>query len=386
MSDSRGPGDDKDAILSAELNNRWKHLDKMMKDKKLDAILIVGNSAVGPAAFGSFRYFTSHKVYYGYQAIVARPDKPIMVCATSVLHKRALTLKGFSDIRISPDIMGSVLSTLNEQPIKKIGVSLGILPASWYLELEKMNVSFLDITDDIVALRNRRSEYELSAARESARIADVGYMAMLDKAKPGVRISDLYTELDYVLKMAGAEETFILMSNGSFSLENNRLPCISPFSWPDDRVIGHADCVAMEITPRYNGYWTQMVRTFCVGEPNHDLETVHKAQLDTIASTVKLLKPGVLLKDVLTHIWEYSKDLGYISKVPACHIAGIDLDEGWHYSLETDIVLMENMTFIIHPTLVTPKIDYGIFWGESYLVTNDGGVCLASTGNELMTV
>lgn len=386
MTHMRRPEDEEDAALPLELKRRWEHLDEIMKDKDLDALLIAGNSAVGSAAFGSFRYFTSHKVYFGYQAIVARPGKPVMVCASSVLHKRALTQKGFTDIRLSPDILGSVLSTLNEGPMRRLGVSLAILPSSWYIELEKMNVALLDITDEIVAVRNERSDYELKATRESARIGDIGYKAMIDMAKPGVRLSDLHTELDYVLKMAGAEETFTLMSNGKFSLKDNHLPCINAYTWPDDRCIEYGDCVAMEITPRYKGYWTQMVRTICVGEQNTDLYIAHKAQIEVIGSMIKLLKPGVRLDDVVTHMWEVSKDLGFIAKLPSCHLAGIDLDEGWQYSMESDIVLMENMTFILHPTLITPDIDFGIFWGESYLVSDDGGFCLSSSGNELITV
>ena len=386
MINEHKPGVEKAQISPAELQSRWERLQTIMANKDLDAILIVGNSAVGPPSFGSFRYFTSHKVYYGYQAIVARPGKPVMVCATSVLHKKALTLKGFTDIRISPDIQGSVSSTLNEQPLRRIGLSLDILPSSWYLMLEEMSVEFVDITEDIIEARNERTEFELRAARESARISDAGYKAMLDMARPGVMMSDLHAELDYVMKMEGAEETFILMSNGRFSLHDNHLPCIRPFSWPDDRVIKHGDCVAMEITPRYNGYWTQMVRTFCVGEENPDMAIVHKAQIETIASTVPLLVPGVTLEDVSTHIRDFSETLGFISILPFCHLAGLDLDEGWHYSAVSGVALKANMTFVLHPTLVTKDIDYGIFWGESYLVTGEGGICFTSSGNEFATV
>ena len=386
MIDTYGRNDVTLTLSPDELNTRWGYLDEIIKNRDLDAILVVGNSSVGPGVYGSFRYFTNHKVYYGYQAIVARPGKPIMVCASSFLHEKALTLKGFKDIRLAPDIRGSVLARLSEQPVRRLGVSLGVLPASWYLELEKMNVEFVDINDDIAVYRSRRSEYELACTRESARISEVGYKAMLDMAKPGVRMSDLHTHLDYVMKMAGAEETFTLMSCGRFSLEDNHLPCIHAYAWPDENVINHGDNIGMEITPRYQGYWTQMVRTICVGEANPDLEAVHKAQIDTIAAAIKLLKPGVRLEDVLTYIFEFAKDIGYIAKLPSCHIGGIDLDEGWHYSFDSDIVLKENMTFILHPTLVTPKIDYGIYWGESYLVTKDGGVCLSFSGDDLPVV
>jgi Xaa-Pro aminopeptidase len=375
-----------DAPLSADLRRRWDNLEKIMSDHDLDAVLIVGNSVVGSPALGSFRYFTGHRVYFQYQAILARPGKPIMICASSVLHKKALETRGFSDIRISPDIFGTVLSELNEHPVRRLGVSLDMLPALWYLELIKMKTEFVDIIEDISAIRSARSEFEIQATRICAKIADIGYNAVCDTVKPGVRLSDIHADLDYAMKRAGAEETFTLMSCGKFSFENNELPCIGPFSWPDDRVIKYGESVAMEISPRYMGYWTQMVRTICVGEPNPDLEIAHRDLCKTVDAALPLIKPGVKLEDVMEHMSEFGESLGYISRLPFGHVASIDLDEGWQYTLESDIVLNRGMTLIVHPTLVTPKIEYGIFWGDSYLVTEYGGECLTSCDNKLLTV
>jgi len=373
-----------DAILSRELKNRWASLERIMLDQDLDAVLIVGNSVVGPPAYGSFRYFTAHKVYFRYQAIVARPGKPMMVCASSVLHKRALGVRGFTDIRIGPDIFGSVFSEFRERPVKRLGVLMDMLPSLWYIELGKLNMEFVDISGDIYALRRDRSDFEVSATRESARIADVGYRAVCDMITPGVRLSDVHAELDYAMKMAGAEETFTLTSCGRFSFENNQLPCIGPFTWPDDRVVNDGDCVAMEITPRYMGYWTQMVRTVCVGARNADLEAAHRDLLRTVEAAVPLFRPGAKMEDVMTFMCGFGEKLGYIPRLPFGHIASVDLDEGWQYAMESDIILKQNMTLIVHPTLVTPKVDFGIFWGDSYLVTEDGGECLTSTGDELL--
>ena len=384
--DVRPGTETQNAGLLSELKRRHKSLENIMQKHKLDAVLIVGNSAVGPPAYGSFRYYTGHKVYYHLQAIVARPGKPITICGSTVLYKLPFETRGFTDIRISADILGSVLSALNEQPMKRVGASLDILPASWHIELKKMDIECVDITDDIFDHRNDRSEFEVCATRRCAQIADAGYEAVCGMIEPGVKMSDLHAGLDYMMKKAGADETFTLMSNGRFAFEDNRLPCIKPFTWPDDRTLAHGDNVAMEITARYLGYWTQLVRTVCVGEPNPDIEAAHKAQLETIGTTAPLLKPGMRLGDVLTHMWDFGKNLGYINKMPFGHIVGVDLDEGGRASLESDVVLKKNMTFVLHPTLVTPNNDFGIFWGESYLVSESGGECLTSCGNELLTL
>ena len=372
-----------DADLIPELTRRQKSLGEIILKRELDAVLVIGNSVVGPPAMGSFRYYTGHRVYYHYQAIIARPDKPLLVCCGSVLGRKTLIERGFEDIRVSPDIFGSVMTALSEQPIKRLGVSMDSLPSLWYRGLEKKGISFVDVTDDIFAVRNERSEFEVFAIRECAKMADAGYKAVCDMAKPGVRMSDLHTELDYAMKREGAEETFTLMSNGRFSFVNNRLPMIKAFSSSDDRVVRDGDSIAMEITPKYLGYWTQMVRTVCVGEPNPDLETMHKTQLETMNATVPLLKPGMKLGEVLSHMWHYGSNLGYECRMPFGHIVGIDLDEGGRASLESDVILKEYMNFVLHPTLVMGNNDFGFFWGDPYFVTENGGERLTKSSTEL---
>lgn len=371
--------------IVSELRRRQASLGHIMEENKLDAVLIAGNSSVGPLSYGCFRYYTDHRVYYHLQAIVARPEKPIMICCGSILHLEALRSKGFEDIRVSPDILGSVLNTLTEQPVKRLGVSLEMLPSLWYLELSRRlpGVEFVDVTEDVFLSRSEHSEYEVQATRECAKIADAGYKAVCEMAAPGVRMSELHAELDCAMKKAGAEEIFTLMSNGRFSYVNNNLGCIRPFGWPDDRVIKHGDNIGMEITPRYKGYWTQMVRTICIGEPNPDLEKAHRIQLAVIAETVPLLKPGVTLGEVLKHMWEYGKSFGMIPKLPFGHIVGIDLDEGGRGSLESDFVLTKNANFVLHPTLVLGEMDYSIFWGDPYLVTEKGGERISESSTEL---
>ena len=378
--------ENKDEALLRELEQRRGDLDKIIRDGGLDAALIVGNSVTGPPMLGCFRYFTGHKVYFRYQAVIARPGAPMAVFANSVLHSKPLGARGISDIRISGDMLGSVLSEFKERPVKRLGVVPDMLPSQWYLELIKPGIDTIDISKEIFALRGVRSEFEIQASRVSADIADIGYKAVCDMARPGIRLADLYAELDYSMKAAGAEETFTLMSCGRFSLEDNRLPCIGPFSSSEDRVVKNGDCVAMEITPRYMGYWTQMVRTICVGEPNPDLEIAHRDLIKTQEAAVPLFKPGIYLEDVMAFMCKFGEELGYISRLPFGHVASIDLDEGWQYAAESDIVLKAGMALVVHPTLVTPKIEYGIFWGDTYLVTENGGECITSRSSELLTV
>ena len=374
--------------IVTELRRRQRAVEELLKRRGLDAALFVGNSAVGPQAYGCFRYLTDHRVYYHLQALVLRPDMAPAICCGSVLHLDGVHNKGFEDVRLGPDILGSVCGILSERPILRLGWTPDTVPALWYdrLRAEFPQMELVDVTDDVFELRSVHSEYEVECIRKCARIADAGYKAVCDMAKPGVRMSDLHAELDYAMKAAGAEETFTLMSNGRFSYDNNGLPCIRAFSWPDDRVIAPGDNIGMEITPRYKGYWTQMVRTVCISEGNPELERAHALQLELIDSTVKMLRPGVALGDVLKHMWHETEKVGLIPRLPFGHIVGLDLDEGGRGSLESTLVLKKNANVVLHPTMVKGDMNYSIFWGDPYLVTEQGGVRINESSTELLTL
>ena len=50
-------------------------------------------------------------------------------------------------------------------------------------------------------------------------------------------------------------------------------------------------------------------------------------------------------------------------------------DKGW-LTEDNDRLLLAGMCVIIHPTVLKGGLKSGIYWGESYLVTEDGCECL----------
>ena len=142
----------------------------------------------------------------------------------------------------------------------------------------------------------------------------------------------------------------------------------------------------MEITPKYKGYWTQLARTVCVGELNQDLKKAHTLQLEAIDFAVEMFRPGARLEDILKALWAFTQEHGYIPKLPFGHIIGLDLDEGGRGSLESELVIQKGMNFVLHPTMVLGDMDYSIFWGDPYLVTDNGSVRMNACSTELLVL
>jgi len=373
----------------AEKKRRFKAADEMMKREGLKAIFIVGNGAVGVRAYGCYRYFVDNRVYYHMQAMVALPGQEPTVCCSTITHLKALNSRNYTDVRVlGDDILTGAISVLREKGVTegRLGVSFEMLPAGWYqtIRRELPGLELVDVTESIFEIRATRSPEEVELYRKCAEIADAGYSAVCEAARPGVCEHELAAVLDYAMKKNGAEETFTLLSSGRFSIKDNGLACLH-FAASPSRTIQQGDSIAFEITPRYQGYWTQMVRTISIGEPSKDFTVLHKLARSTIEVTTQLLKPGVPLKNVIKFMMDYISAAGYVPTLPCGHICAIDLNEG-RVDPTSDVILSEGMAVIIHPTIVTPEIDTSIFWGETYLVTPEGGECLMKSSKELLII
>ena len=370
------------------LKKRHKALEELMLRKGLDAALFVGNSCVGPLSYGCFRYFTDWRCYYHLQAFLMRPGKEPMVFVGSPLHLQGLTERGFTDIKLGPAIKNNVVKELKADPPRRIGLCMDMIAADWYdaFRSELPGMELVEISNDVFEMRAVHDEEEIARIRQCALIADAGYEAVCRIARPGVKMSDVHTELDYAMRKAGAEEVFTLISNGRFKYRTNDLPCIKAYGWPDDRVIKAGDNIGMEITPRYGGYWTQLVRTLCIGEPSEDLVKAHKMQLETMENSRKQLYPGNKLGNMLKDMWRFGKEHGFEPKLPFGHILGLDLDEGGRGSLESDFLFRKDTSVVLHPTLTLGDMDYSIFWGDNYLVTDNGGERINKCSTELIVV
>ena len=145
------------------------------------------------------------------------------------------------------------------------------------------------------------------------------------------------------------------------------------------------DSIVTEITPRYEGYWTQLVRTVNVGKPNDDLKKVHQVCRDSIRKGLEQFKPGNRVKDIVLAMEAYVMGCGYLFKPPSGHLCGIDGIEA-RVSRQNEMVLEPGMAVIIHPTVFTPDGKNSFFWGETYLVSHDGYERLHRSTDELLTV
>jgi len=375
-------------FTDTEIERRHRAIQGLLKAKDLQALLLIGDMTVGHSFYGDFRYYTNNQVFFQRQVVVLLPDAAPVLFNYSDFSRRASVERSFiDDVRVSTNFIADTVRLLREQRADRgrIGVSFEMLPTVWYMYLrtELPDATLLDVHDDIMEIRLLRSEEEMEVYRKGATLADAAFSAALKVIRPGISEYEVIAEIEYAARKQGAEEQFTLIGSGKFAFgDAQSLPLPVP---PSARRIQAGDSIIMEITPRYRGYWTQLVRMVNVGQPNHDLEKMQVVCRDAIKGGLEEFAPGRRVKDVTLAMQEYIAKTGFVPRPPFGHMCGIDLVEE-RVSLDNERLLTPGIAAIIHPMVGTADGKNVIFWGETYLVTKKGFERLHTTGDELLTV
>lgn len=267
----------------------------------------------------------------------------------------------------------------------RIGYCPETLPASWFdcIHSAYPELEWVDCTMDLYEIRKKRSSEECRLVEKCAELALSGYEALCAAVQNNVTESKLVSELDYAMKKQGAEETLTTLNCGFLNDANGMGLLHSAAN--SQKAVKYGDCIAAAITPRYNGYWVQMLRTLCVGKENQTAVAMHEAVAGWISAAAKLLIPGNKVSTVAQKIEEEARAAGYTIGGIQGYICGVDLREQ-PISAGNETKLTKDMTVILSPIILKDGNDCGFCWGDTYLVTVEGGRCLTEDGKSLKII
>jgi len=376
------------AFSGTELARRRNAIRRIMETREVKALILFGDTSVGNDVLGDFRYYVDNRSIAGRQVAMLFPKREAVLFVGSAIQRQAAERRSsIEDCRLSDDMLADMAKLLKERNVLdgKVGVNFEVLPVSWYnyLKKELPGIDWVETHGDILSVRFHHVAEEADLFRRCAALGDGSYEAALKTIRPGVSEYEIAAAIEEYGRARGAEEHFTLVGSGKFALgDRNGLPL--PYS-PSMRRIEGGDSVVMEISPRLEGYWTQLVRTVHVGFPNADLEKLYRVSRDAINKALEVFKPGKTVRDVVAVIDAYIKSCGYIPKPPYGHVCGVDLIDA-RVSPQNGQVLTAGTAVILHPTVFTPDNKNSFFWGETYLVTDDGCERLHHSNDELMTL
>ncbi|MCJ7714948.1 MAG: Xaa-Pro peptidase family protein, partial [Anaerolineales bacterium] len=189
---------------------------------------------------------------------------------------------------------------------------LGVIPR----RLRMLELSFLkDAVPDLdlisaqtllSLMRRIKGKDEIEKMQEAARIAECALSSTLPALKPGVTEKEIATKLVGRLFQQGSDPVLPFFPIVSFG-ENSA----NPHATPTDRALKIGDLVLIDWGAAIDGYFSDITRTFAMGDPHPELEQIARFVERANAAGRGAVKPGELTSAVDLATRKVIEDAGY---------------------------------------------------------------------------
>ncbi|MFP7253268.1 Xaa-Pro peptidase family protein [Terribacillus goriensis] len=233
----------------------------------------------------------------------------------------------------------------------------------------------------IEELRLIKSEAELAIMKTAAEIADAAYTHILTFVKPGMKEIDVSNELEFFMRKQGATQSSFdtIVASGYRSA--------LPHGVASDKEIQKGELVTLDYGALYNGYCSDITRTFAVGEISDKLREIYDIVLEANLRGVAGVKPGITGKeaDALTRDYISEKGYGQYFGHSTGHGLGMDVHESPALSFRSDTVLKPGMVVTVEPGIYIPEVG-GCRIEDDLVLTADGSERLTFSTKDLITL
>ena len=375
-----------------EFKNRKDKVIKLLKEEKLDAILMFRQESMywltGYDTFG----------YVFFQTLVLDKKGNIILLTRAPDLRQAQNTSNINDVRIWVDRNESdptedlkiILDELNLKG-KKIGVEYEAygLTGRNALRLNKSLENYCSIEDTselVTKLRVIKSNEEINYVKKAANLADKALSEVWKHAKAGVSESKILAEMNKVIFEGGGDypaNEFIIGSG------KNALLCRYQ---AEKQILNSRDQLTIEWAGTYRHYHSAMFRTIPIGKADPKHYKMHEACIEALSNCENKLKPGNKIGEVFDIHAKTFDDLGYKnSRMNACgYSLGATFSPNWMdwpmlYTGNPYVIKPGNI-FFMHMILMDSENNLAMNLGETYLVTESGNERLGNQKLDLVVI
>ena len=220
----------------------------------------------------------------------------------------------------------------------------------------------------VEVLRERKDAAEIARMERAAAIADAALFEVLPLLGQGVTEEHFALELDTAMRRGGAESTAFetIVAAGENSAK--------PHHHPGSRTISDGDPVVVDFGATFEGYRSDMTRTFCVNtEPEGELARIFAVVGRSQAAGAQAVRPGISAKEVDDVCRQIIAEAGWAERFEhgTGHGVGLDIHEAPTVSQLGTAILAPGFVVTVEPGVYVPGHG-GVRVEDTLVVTEDG--------------
>ncbi len=251
-----------------------------------------------------------------------------------------------------------------------------------YLEQAAPKARFVSAAAVLATLRIRKDAGEIARMRKAVEIAQTGLQATLPVIRIGMTERQIAAELVVQMLRAGADTELPftpIVSSGPNSA--------NPHAAPSDRALQRGDLLVIDWGASYQGYFSDLTRTFSVGEPSPELSHIHKLVLEANAAGRLAARPGIPAGavDAAARAVIENANFGQYFTHRTGHGLGMEAHEEPYMFGGNSLLLEPGMTFTVEPGIYLPGRN-GVRIEDNVVITETGSECLSDMTRELRVV
>jgi Xaa-Pro aminopeptidase len=241
----------------------------------------------------------------------------------------------------------------------------------------------LPADDMLKALRMRPTRWERQRIQTACDIAAEAFRHGAPMLIPGMAEENAVLPFRNALCLAGTRHAEVARADGFFYCMSgpDAAQAHAAFQQSRRRPLQVGEPVLVHCNSYADGYWTDLTRTYVLGEPDERLSRMFDAILAARGAALNAIRPGVAASEVDKAARSVLADAGYgdAFRHPTGHGVGfsaIDHDEWPRIHPCSDCVLEDGMVFNVEP---------GIYIGGYGGIRDCNMVAVTGDGHELLT-
>ncbi|WP_459914118.1 M24 family metallopeptidase [Enterococcus thailandicus] len=349
---------------------RVEKLRKKMQEENLDSFLVTSPY--------NLRYLTNFTGTTGLAVITL--DKAFFITDFRYTEQAANQAQGFEIIKNVGPIFDEVADLVKRENLNALAFEETTVSFLEYSVLEEIiNAELIPVSGMIEELREVKDEEEIAIIEKACSIADMAYDHILKMIRPGMTEIEVANQVDFYMRSLGATSV-------SFdTIVASGLRSAMPHGVASDKVIEQGDLITLDFGCYYQGYVSDMTRTFAIGDPGEKLKEIYQIVLDAQLAVLDAAKPGLtgiqldaVARDYITK-YGYGEAFGHSTG----HGIGLEIHEGPNVSSRAEKQFVPGNVITDEPGIYLPGIG-GVRIEDDLLITKEGNRVLTHSPKELI--
>jgi Xaa-Pro aminopeptidase len=268
--------------------------------------------------------------------------------------------------------------------LKRLGYEPGWMQIGTFEDLKKRlgaGIKLSPVAGLVEGLRAVKSPSEIARIRAAVKANSEAYEKTLRRVRPGVREMDVAAELDFQMRMLGAEKSAfetIVASGKRTAL---------PHAHPTSKKLEAGELLLVDMGATLDGYTSDMTRMSVLGAPSKQISRLYKAVLEAQLAGIAAVRVGIPASKVDGAAREVLKkhqlDKAFVHSTG--HGLGLEIHEGPRIAKTEKAKLQAGMVITIEPGAYLEGFG-GVRIEDTVLVTENGCEILTPTPKELVQI